>query len=154
MSYETIKVLHLLAVILWIGPALGGYIVLARVWARQEATAIRLAEADCESVLKLEHAAFLALVATGITLLATADFALIQTEWMRRKIAIFAAIALFECFDIWVSHVVIPRALQAAGGVDGPDWKRAAYLRTWLIRLSIPVGMGIVTILWTAVTKS
>ena len=151
MSYDLLKLAHLVAVILWIGPALGGYIVLFRVWRRGDEAAITSAEEDCERVLRLEHAAFLLLVVSGVAMLASTDWALLQPGWMAQKLLIFGLIAAFEAYDMWLSHRVLPRAF---GVSSDPDLRRKALLqRAWLMRLAVPVGLLIVLVLWLAVTR-
>ena len=153
MTYDSWKTTHLLALILWAGPALGAYWTLALAWRGGDGRAIVAAEKACEQVLRLEHVAFVALVGSGIAMLAATDWALVQTAWMRQKLHLFGLVVAFELFDMWLSHRVLPVALSTEAGITSEAGKRAQYLRLWLARLAVPIGAVIVLMTWLAVSK-
>lgn len=153
VSYDVLKTLHLLAVILWIGPALGAYWTLFATWQRGDKAAILAAEEDCERVLRLEHIAFGGIIVTGVAMLSVMDFALVQTQWMQQKLGLFGVILAFELFDMWVGHRVLPRALTSVDAFDSPAGQAALRARVWVMRLAIPVGACILAVVWLAVSK-
>ncbi len=148
------KFLHLVAVILWIGPPLGAYVFLFQAHRSKDEAKILWAERITERVLVLEHVALLVLVASGLAVVAESDWALLAVPWLRKKLVLFGGVLVFEAFDIWLNHRVVKRLLDRAVPLSDPRWHRADRLRRWLIAAAVPVAVALIPlILWFAISK-
>jgi hypothetical protein len=159
--YLALKLAHLVAVILWIGPPLGAYAVLGRALKERHGDVdggrARLiwVERQVERVLVLEHIAFPVLIASGIGMVwfVGVDAAL-QWTWLKWKLAAVAFIVAFEVFDIYVSHVVWPPVLRADDPWAHASWPRAKAARRRLALAAVPVALVFIpATLWLAVVK-
>ncbi|MBI4817843.1 MAG: DUF2269 family protein [Deltaproteobacteria bacterium] len=151
MSYPLLKLFHLVSAILWIGPALGAYAFLVAAH-RDPTMADRLEwiETTCERVLRVEHVAFIGLVISGFLLMAIGGWSA-ESPWLFKKLLLFVFVFAFEGFDVWVSHVALPRALSK----DSEARARADALRLVVAKAGVVVGGLLVpAILWLAVVKS
>jgi uncharacterized membrane protein len=154
VSYAVVKLLHVVAVILWIGPPIGAYLALLRAYRSRDMARIRIVEQDVERVLRLEHAAFLVLLASGVGLVLVTDGAALQWPWLQKKLWAVAGICAFEVFDIYVEHVVARRVFALADPTTSPHWGAFLKLRMALGIAAIPVALGMVpAALWFAVAK-
>jgi len=140
VSYAILKVVHLLAVVLWIGPALGAYWFLYR--AHREADLARRAwvERLTERVLVLEHVALVVVIVSGVALVEIGPWGYATTPWLQKKLVAFAGVLLFEAFDIYLAHVLFRRLLATERPFEAPAWLRAERLRLHLIRAAVIVG--------------
>ncbi len=158
MPYLVAKWVHVLALILWIGPALGGYIFLFRAWQADDGSdemARRLvwAEDVCERILRIEHVAFVALIGSGLAMLAL-NSGLIAAGWMQQKLALVGVIIAFEAWDMWLSHSALPKAYKDVQSLRGEAGRSATRRRMMLARAAVGAGIAITAILWLAITKS
>ncbi len=154
MTYAVVKLVHVLAVILWIGPPVGAYLTLYRAYASKDLVRVRNAERDVERVLLLEHVAFIVLLASGAGLVLVTDGALLQAPWLQKKLWAVAGIVLFEAFDVYVENIVAKRVFALDDPTTSPHWRAFMKLRIALGIAAIPVALGLVpATLWFAVAK-
>lgn len=153
-----VKLAHLAALVLWLGPALGAWWMLRRALFRFDDPGLvsHFLYRAFLRFLWLEHAALVALLVSGALLvgLTHAD----QSEWLRYKLLLVALIVLpLEIVDIWFSHVRLPAILRRR---HPSQPYAAAELRTLRIYhnrftpttvLLLPVT--IVVIMWLAIGK-
>jgi uncharacterized membrane protein len=152
--YAILEFLHVVAVILWIGPPLGAYYFLFRAHRSGDHAKVLWAERLAERVLWFEHLALLVLIASGVFMVQQSGWALLAVPWLKKKLALFAAVILFEAYDIWFAHRFMKRLLAVDVPEGDPRWTIAARLRRWLILGAIPVGaLCIPMILWFAIAK-
>lgn len=140
MDYLLLKLAHLFAVVLWIGPPLGAYLLLFRAHKEKNADRIIWMERMTEKVLEIEHVAFVVLVASGFGMVWLSDGAMFAMPWLQKKLWLFGGIVLFELYDIWLAHVVTHRAIATGAPLDGPEWARVKRLRKPLIVAAMIVG--------------
>ncbi len=155
MGYVLAKIVHVFAVVLWIGPPLGAYYLVFRAY--QEAvpgndregapgSLARLVwvERHTEHVLRLEHAAFAALIISGLFMVYATGWNYLRAGWLQWKLGLFGLVLVFEMFDMWVSHRLLRRVLGAGNPKTHPQWSKAERARWWLVVLGAPVGMLLV----------
>ena len=138
--YDITKLLHLLCVILWIGPPLGAYYFLFRAYRDADVGRILWAERCCERVLLVEHIAFLIMLLSGLFMFWIGPWTLPGTPWLEKKLFFVGGIIVFECFDVWLAHVVFARLLRGESPLDGADWPAAVRARNRLIIAAIPMA--------------
>ena len=154
LLYLGLKFLHLLAVILWIGPPLGAYYFLFRAHASKEEARILWCEALAERVLVAEHLALLALIATGLFMVQQSAWSMLAMPWLQKKLLAFAGVLAFEAFDVWFAHRLVKRLIRERVPLSDPRWLRAERLRRWLVLTSIPVGAILLPLMiWFAISK-
>lgn len=114
--YSLIKVMHIGAFMLWLGPALGSWLVLTYMQRQQgeTSTATYLVYRVFFATLVLEHVAFAGLLATGTWLAYSAGW--FGSPWLWQKLLLIGAIVIpLEIVDVllgnWkVKHWVERRA--------------------------------------------
>lgn len=154
MLYAIAKLLHLVAVILWIGPALGAYVFLFAALKERDGAKLLFVERITERILLLEHLALLAVIATGLVMVAATGWTFFSAPWLQLKLLAFAGVLVFELFDIWLAHHVVRRLLVRKIPLDAPEWSRADRWRRGLAFAALPVGGILVpAMLYLAVLK-
>lgn len=155
MDYIFAKLIHIVAMILWIGPPLGAYYIVYQTHRTGDPERLVWAERLAERVLRIEHVAFVFLIGSGVYILYCTGWGFLSLPWLRKKLMLFGGVLLFELFDIWVSHWALKKVLEAPEPHLHPDWPRAERLRFWLAALGVPVGTILIPgILYFAIAKS
>lgn len=109
LTYSLLKVIHLGALILWIGPALGAWLVLrkARIAFPAHSSEYRLVERVFLGTLIVEHLAFFTLITTGILMASLLNWW--QAPWLQQKLWLVSAIVVLEVIDIWLGNFLLVR---------------------------------------------
>jgi uncharacterized membrane protein len=154
VSYALVKVVHLLALVVWIGPPLGAYFLLAMAWREGDDERITWTERLTERVLRVEHGALVVWLGSGVALLWLSDWAWLSAPWMHAKLALVGVVLAFEVFDIWHAHVLSRRVFEADDPRAHPHHARMVRSRLWLIRLALVLGLVIPLVFWLAVYKA
>lgn len=109
-AYVGLKIIHLSALIFWLGPSLGGWLLLMLLRKREGEfnSATQLGYRLFIKLLLLEHVAFAALLGTGLTL--AWNFFGFQQSWLQWKLLLIITLIIpLEIFDIWYGNVKLPR---------------------------------------------
>ncbi|WP_317930886.1 DUF2269 family protein [Halioxenophilus sp. WMMB6] len=159
LIYNLLKVIHIGSLVLWLGPALGAWLVL-RVAQRQlgeEAEATRLIYSVFLLSVTLEHIALIALLASGVGMAVMAGW--FGSGWLSVKLAIVGAVILpLEVVDIWLGNWQIYRIIgrQNRGlAITAGEAKWLAIYHgpfTKIALLLLPAT--VLVIMWLAVSKS
>lgn len=114
MSFDAwLKAFHLLGVICWIGPLLGGWWMLARADRSGDRATIVWARKAFLPLVHIEHFGLVIWLTFGIWMAVRMPYTL-TFPWMHAKLGILAgAVVPLELWDMVVSHVVLPRALKS-----------------------------------------
>lgn len=158
--FSIVKVIHLGALVIWLGPSGGAWMVLmlARRKAGEPSLVTHYLYRGFFQMLWLEHVGFFALLASGVTLLWMYGFDALDATWLRIKLAIVIAIILpIEVPDLWYSHRGLPR-IFASRRPDAPyaeSEKRVldAYHRRFVPILLPILLVAVVIVMWLAVAK-
>ena len=153
--------LHLIAAIMWIGPALGAwsYVLQNQLWKKKEPGPLDAIDdwvlSEFLRVVTLEHFAFILLVTTGI--LRAHGLGLTGGHvvgpgapyWLSLKLWVVALVIIpFEFFDVWLAHWVIPDKM-AERQANPEAFKKALRRHDLVIWLgSFVLGGAIPTILY------
>ncbi len=116
MYYNHAKLIHLIGLILWIGPSTGGYLrfLLAR-YQKNDAAVLWLFDKPI-NLAHLEAAGLLILIASGLLMRAVVP-ELRHAKWLQRKLTIvFAVFVPFELAHIYIYDFVIKKTFST--GVD------------------------------------
>ena len=109
-SFGLLKVIHISALLVWIGPTLGAWWMLrlaSRRFGDPGMVSQYLYQAFLD-LLWLEHGAFAALLLSGVSLAWLHDA--FGQPWLQLKLLLVLAIVVpLEVFDIWLGHVRLPR---------------------------------------------
>jgi hypothetical protein len=111
-------VVHVGAVIVWIGPSIAGGMFLFRAPPPSDATGLWIRR-RFQWVLVVEHAAFVVLVAGGFARLHALGFDWASTVgdegvfWLKTKLFFVALFIPMEVYDAWAAHWRIRRAFHA-----------------------------------------
>ncbi len=158
--FPIVKVIHLGALVIWLGPSGGAWMVLmlARHKAGEPSLVTHYLYRGFFQMLWLEHVAFFALLASGITLLWMYGFDAIDATWLKLKLAIVIAIILpIEVPDLWFSHRGLPQ-IFASRRPDAPYTGHEKRLLDAYHRRFVPIFLpillaAVVVVMWLAVAK-
>ncbi len=119
------KVFHIAALIFWLGPSLGAWLLL-RVVRKQYADDHELS-VMCHrvftNVLLIEHIAFVVLLVSGAVM--AMKFQFYQQGWLQWKLALVLIIILpLELFDVWLGNVKLHKLFRQAEMLDDEASKR------------------------------
>lgn len=154
MSYGLAKLLHLITVILWIGPALGAYYFVWRVQKENDPDRALWVEKTAERVLVFEHLALAGMIGTGIWMLAASGWSMARAAWLQNKLYLFCAVLVFEAFDIYVAHGLFHRLVNSGAKPGGKEWEEAEKVRKILLWMALPIGTFVIpAIFYFAVLK-
>ena len=114
-TFVTLKIIHLGALIFWLGPSLGGWLLLMLLRRHQGEfnSATQLGYRLFIKLLLLEHLAFFALLATGLAM--AWNFFGFSQSWLQWKLMLIAGLIIpLEIFDIWYGNVKLPQIFATA----------------------------------------
>lgn len=157
--YSTVKVVHLLALIFWIGPALGSWLVLRYSQASEgeEAKTTQLVYKVFFYTIMLEHVALLVLLLSGAWM--ALSYELWKLEWLQQKLWIIAVVIVpLELLDIWLGNWKIRRLIEKrnlTGVLDVTEQWFVNFYNTTFIYIALAV-LPVMTfaIMWLAVAKA
>jgi uncharacterized membrane protein len=114
MSFDAwLKAFHLLGVICWIGPMMGGWWMLARADKSGSPETIRWARKAFLPLVHIEHLGFAMWLGFGLWMAVRMPYVL-SFGWMHAKLAIIGGLILpIELWDIAVSHGALPKAMKS-----------------------------------------
>jgi hypothetical protein len=158
--FPVVKVVHLGALVIWLGPSGGAWMVLmlARREVAEPSLVTHYLYRGFFQMLWLEHVGFFALLASGVALLAMYGFGAVEATWLKLKLAIVMLVILpIEIPDLWFSHRGLPR-IFASRRPESPyteNEKRIldSYHRRFVPFLLPILLIAVVVIMWLAVAK-
>lgn len=137
--YVVYKVMHLLALAAWLGPAFGGYWLLITIGKNADAHLKKILERRFEQVVRAEHGAFLILLATGVALLHEAHWEFWGQPWFMHKMILVIFVVLIEIADYLVSNHMCQRLLESNEDAASPAWIKWQRLRFYFYTISVPL---------------
>lgn len=153
MSYSIYKLIHLIAMVLWLGPALGAYWILVRANKYPDIKRLEI-EKFYEEVLVIEHIAFLVLIATGFGIWSQLGISLFEVYWLNVKLTLVAMIVIIELFDISFSHFYFRHLMNKRYPFTADAWVSYFKVRKVFYNVAIPVLIALILgVLYLAVFK-
>lgn len=158
--FPIVKVVHLGALVLWLGPSGGAWLVL--MLARRE-----IGEPNAVShnlylgflrMLWFEHLGFILMLGSGVLLLSTYGFSAVGMTWLKVKlILVLVVISPIEIADMWFSHKYLPQ-IFASREPDAPYTEAEQRILHLYHRRFTPIALpllltAIVTIMWLAAAR-
>jgi|GEM_PF-2574880 len=111
--YRLLLYLHVLLVILYLGPSLGGSFVYWRARKGRERAQILFALRSAKALYDFEHLTLLAVVASGLGLLWLGDWDPLAPGWLRQKLLLIGALLLpVEVWDVAVVNGLLSAELR------------------------------------------
>jgi len=157
-EYALIKLVHLGALIFWLGPPFGAWLVLKVVEKRgisQDPVAAKVSQMFFATIV-LEHVAFIVLLGTGFTL--AYRYQLWGAEWLSQKLfLVLMVIVPLELIDIvlgnWIARQAATKLYQ---GKVLRSWERRGLvfyhgIFTKLALVVIPIS--VIVIMYLAISK-
>lgn len=155
--FVALKILHIGALIFWLGPSLGAWFVLLALRKHEgEITpATYLAYRVFIKMLILEHVAFVALIASGIGM-ACLVYGFNQ-PWLQWKLLIILLLIVpLEIVDIWYGNIQLPRIFSRfnAAGYDVNQTKTLHIYHSYVTRIAIAaIPISVLAIMWLVIAK-
>jgi len=155
--FVALKILHIGALIFWLGPSLGAWFVLLalRKHVGEITPAAHLAYRIFIYTLILEHVAFVALIASGIGM-ACLVYGFNQ-PWLQWKLLIIMFLIVpLEILDIWYGNIKLPQifARLNEAGYDAKQTRTLHIYHAYITCTAIAViPISILAIMWLVVAK-
>jgi hypothetical protein len=119
MKYNIFKLLHILGIVTWLGPSLGGYYMIIfsllsnqreiELWLRQEYLFL----------VHIESAGLLLIVLSGILMVISTSWTLLKQFWLRMKILIvFLVFVPFELIQLYLYQGPLREAFSSGIGIE------------------------------------
>ena len=157
MGYSILKLVHIGALVLWLGPALGAWIVLKAVEREEVNSVTAKVNRAFFAMITLEHIAFFVLLATGLYMAMMAGW--FATTWVHQKLLIIGLIIIpLEVVDIVLGNWLAAKASRNL--YNGQKLSRRE--QRWLViyhgpftKLAIVIiPLSVILIMYLAVSKS
>ena len=156
--YAALKVIHIGSLVMWLGPALGSWLVLR--YMQQQEGELSAATANVYRVffwtLTLEHIALVSLLLSGATM--AFMFGFISMPWLQQKLwLVLLIIVPLEIVDIWLGNWKVNRLIAARSAGTALTARQQALVQfyhkgfTNLALITLPATVLI--IMWLAVSK-
>lgn len=155
--FFALKLVHIGALIFWLGPSLGGWLILlsSRKQLGEHSPATHLAYRIFIRLLIVEHLAFLVLLATGTGMVALAYN--LHTPWLQWKILLILAVILpLEIADIWYGNIKLPRIFvqQNSAGYNIQDARTLHIYHRYITTAAILIiPLCVTLIMWLVIAK-
>lgn len=156
-TFVALKILHIGALIFWLGPSLGAWFVLImmRKQLGEITPATHLAYRVFIKMLIVEHVAFVALMASGIGM-ASVVFGFNQ-PWLQWKLLIILTLIVpLEILDIWYGNIKLPAIFSRLNttGYDTQQTRTLHIYHTYVTRLAIAaIPVSVLAIMWLVIAK-
>lgn len=156
MEYSILKLIHLGALILWLGPAFGAWIVLKFITSEQPNSTTAKVNQAFFTMITLEHVAFIALLASGFLMAHTAGW--FASPWLSQKLMIVGAIIIpLEIIDIVLGNWLAAKAsAKLSLGTASPKQVRwlALYHGPFTKLALFVIPTTVVLVMYLAVSKA
>lgn len=155
--FFSLKLIHIGALIFWLGPSLGTWIMLLAI-RKQEGEftlATHLAYRIFIKMLIVEHLAFIVLLVTGIGMIICLYHN--PAPWLQWKLLIVLAIVVpLEIIDIWYGNVKLPKIFSTFNQ-QGYEEKHSLVLFTYHRYVTgaaiVIIPISVLTIMWLVIAK-
>lgn len=155
--YYGFKMLHVGALILWLGPSLGAWWLLRglrKIYSDYHEVVV-LSHKLFVSVLIIEHLAFAVLLISGVVLAITFHF--FSHPWLQWKLIIIGLLILpLEILDVYWGNIKLSRVLKS-GGLNKESSSYTSVLsmyHTWLTNSAIIImPVSVITIFYLVIAK-
>ena len=155
--FFALKILHLGALVFWLGPSLGAWFVLlaTRKYLGEITPAAHLAYRIFIKLLILEHIAFTALIGSGLSM-AYLVFGFDQ-PWLQWKLLIILLFVLpLEILDIWYGNIKLPQIFARfnEAGYDPTQTRTLHIYHVYVTRAAIAIiPASVLAIMWLVIAK-
>lgn len=159
IEYAILKLVHLGALIFWLGPPIGAWLVFKYVnfdTSPANPVAAKVSRVFFFTVI-LEHIAFVFLLATGFTL--AYRYQMFGAEWLNQKLyLLFLIILPLEIADVYLGNWVAARASAKLGrGENLKPWeaKCLVFYHGFFTKLALVlIPLSVLAIMYLAVSKT
>lgn len=158
--FPIVKVIHLGALVIWLGPSGGAWMVLmlARHKAGEPSLVTHYLYRGFFQMLWLEHLGFVTMLASGVVLLGMYGLGAMATAWLEFKLAIVVLVIVpIEAADLWFSHRGLPQIFVSRrpdAPYTGSEKRLLDLYHLRFVPIALPVLLtAVVTIMWLAIAK-
>lgn len=155
--FFALKLIHIGALVFWLGPSLGAWLVLLALRRQQgEFTqATHQAYKIFMKMLIVEHVAFVALLATGIGMVVCLYHN--PASWLQWKLLIIVAVVIpLEIIDIWYGNIKLPQIFSRFNE-NGYNTEHLKTLHVYHKHITgaaiVIIPISTLAIMWLAIAK-
>lgn len=156
-QFFALKILHIGALIFWLGPSLGAWLVLLsmRKYVGEITPAAHLAYRIFIKLLIVEHIAFVALIVSGLSM-AYLVYGFNQ-PWLQWKLLIILLFVVpLEVLDIWYGNIKLPQIFSRfnEAGYDTAQSRTLHIYHVYVTRTAIAIiPTSVLAIMWLVIVK-
>ncbi|WP_455200041.1 hypothetical protein [Kaarinaea lacus] len=158
--FPLLKLMHVGGLILWLGPSGGAWLLvqLSKRRMDQQSNEFRQLYQDFLKFFWLEHLGLFLLLGSGILLLITQGYPVLDLLWLKWKIGlILCVIVPIEIADIWFGHVQLPQIFSSQkpniastrDKINSYD----SYERRFAPLALPPLLLSVIAIMWLAIAR-
>lgn len=155
--FFALKILHIGALIFWLGPSLGAWLVLlaTRKYVGEITPAAHLAYRIFIKLLIVEHIAFVALIISGFGMVYLVYG--FNQPWLQWKLLIILLFVVpLEMLDIWYGNIKLPQIFSRfnEAGYDTTQSKTLHIYHVYVTRTAIAIiPASVLIIMWLVIAK-
>lgn len=139
MNLELLKIIHLVAIVFWIGPGFGAYWILFRMSRRLGGEDLRYLEKYFEQSIRIEHFFFVIVLLSGVGMVSIMGWDMIELPWLRTKLYLIGGVLLVEIIDIWLAHFLFRKLIRSRKAPEEASWEQAFKIRRVFYGISLPL---------------
>lgn len=150
MKYNLFKLFHIAALVVWLGPSTGGYLLILVSHIHKQPEVEMWLRSEYLSLIYIETTGFLLLLSSGLGMLYVSQWALLKQWWLRTKLAIvLIAILPIVVVQFYIYQRFIKRVFTTGTGIEDAIYlyDRFSILAFLILALAVPA------VFWLAVFK-
>lgn len=150
MNHNLFKLFHIVAIVIWLGPSTGGYLLILISHIHKQPEVEMWLRREYVSLIYIETTGFLMLLSSGLGMLYSSRWALLKQWWLRTKLAIILiAILPIVALQFYIYHIRVKRAFMTGKGMEEAIflYDRFSIVAFLILALAVPA------VFWLAVFK-
>lgn len=161
MEYSILKLFHIGALILWLGPALGAWLVFKAVEKEEISPVTEKVNRVFFAMITIEHIAFVVLLATGFMMAMTAGWfsaGMSGAPWLSQKLMVIGLIIIpLEIVDLVLGNWLALKASNSMYSGEAINQKQKRWLEIYhgpFTKLAIAlIPISVLLVMYLAVNK-
>jgi putative membrane protein len=149
MLYKSAKLMHLVGLVLWLGPSTGAYLLIILARYEQQGIVELWLLREYLNLIHLEVLGIAVLIASG-TLMRVSNPALAEARWLKLKLLIvFLFFVPIEAAQLLIYHLVVKKALLTGESVE----EAVGLFDTFSFAVIAPLALAIFAVFLLAIFR-
>lgn len=119
MSYNLYKLIHIVAIAIWLGPSAGGYFMIIVSHLNKEPNMEMWLRQQYLGLIYVETASFLIVVLTGLGMIYSTRWTILKAWWLRIKLSIVLVVILpLVLMQFYIYETIVKSAFITRIGIE------------------------------------